>query len=58
MDAWIENRDNEYKPESMKRLMIDNPGSLHRSVMTQCAMHGTKTADEVRELLIQKYGNQ
>lgn len=40
----------------MKRLTIDVPESLHRSIKTQCAMRGTKIADEVRELLLQKYG--
>ena len=40
----------------MKRLTIDVPASLHRAIKTQCAVRGTKIADEVRELLIQKYG--
>ena len=44
-------------PESMKRLTIDVPDSLHRAIKAQCAMRGTKIADEVRELLLQKYGN-
>ncbi|MDA8375634.1 MAG: plasmid partition protein ParG [Planctomycetia bacterium] len=56
-DTWVENRivDDERK---MKRLTIDIPESLHRRIKTQCATRGTKIADEVRELLIQKYGNQ
>ena len=41
----------------MKRLTIDIPETLHRKIKAQCAMRGTKIADEVRELLIQKYGN-
>ena len=44
------------EPEPMKRLTIDVPESLHRSIKAQCAMRGTKIADEVRELLLQKYG--
>ena len=40
----------------MKRLTIDVPESLHRSIKAQCAMRGTKIADEVRELLLKKYG--
>jgi len=42
--------------DAMKRLTIDVPESLHRSIKAQCAMRGTKIADEVRELLLQKYG--
>lgn len=48
----------------MKRLTIDIPESLHRTIKSQCAMRyaicdmrGTKIADEVRELLLKKYGN-
>ncbi len=55
-DAWVENRSNGNEPEPMKRLTIDVPESLHRSIKAQCAMRGTKIADEVRELLLQKYG--
>lgn len=44
------------EPEPMKRLTIDVPENLHRSIKAQCAMRGTKIADEVRELLLQKYG--
>jgi len=55
-DAWVESRSNGDEPEPMKRLTIDVPASLHRSIKTQCAMRGTKIADEVREMLLQKYG--
>ena len=55
-DAWVESRIPADGPEPMKRLTIDVPASLHRSIKAQCAMRGTKIADEVRELLIQKYG--
>lgn len=41
-----------------KRLTIDIPESLHRTIKSQCAGRGTKMADEIRELLLQKYGNQ
>ena len=58
VDAWVVNRDTGCEPGTMKRLTIDIPGSLHRAIKAQCAMRGTKMADEVRELLIQKYGNQ
>ena len=53
-DSWVENRAEE---EPMKRLTIDIPASLHRAIKMQCASRGAKIADEVRELLLQKYGN-
>lgn len=54
-DAWVENRD---IPEAIKRLTIDIPESLHRAIKSQCAMRGTKIVEEVRELLLQKYGQK
>lgn len=58
-DAWVETRKAPDVPkEEMKRLTIDVPDSLHRAIKTQCAMRGTKIADEVRELLMQKYNIQ
>lgn len=56
-DAWVESRVPAEGPEPMKRLTIDVPASLHRAIKTQCAARGTKIADEVRELLIKKYGD-
>jgi hypothetical protein len=56
-DKWVENRTASDEIEPMKRLTIDVPESLHRTIKTKCAMRGTKIADEVRELLLQKYGN-
>ena len=41
--------------ECMKRLTIDIPESLHRQIKSSCALRGTKIADEVRDLLFQKY---
>jgi hypothetical protein len=55
-DAWVENRAD--ATEATKRLTIDIPDSLHRTIKAQCAMRGSKIADEVRELLLQKYGKQ
>lgn len=56
-DVWVESRSNGTEPEPMKRLTIDITEGLHRVIKAQCAMRGTKIADEVRELLVQKYGN-
>ncbi|MGL4716592.1 MAG: hypothetical protein ACRCWL_11930 [Aeromonas sp.] len=57
-DEWVENRNTGNAPEPIKRLTIDIPESLHRAIKMQCASRGAKIADEVRELLIQKYGKQ
>ena len=57
-DAWVDSRAAADAPEAMKRLTIDVPASLHRTIKAQCAMRGAKIADEVRELLLQKYGNK
>lgn len=54
-DDWVETREAPEK-EKMKRLTIDVPESLHRAIKAECAMRGTKIADEVRELLTQKFG--
>ena len=54
-NAWVKRRP--AANVKMKRLTIDIPETLHRKIKAQCAMRGTKIADEVRELLIQKYGN-
>lgn len=57
-DTWVDSRAsaslNEGQ-EKMKRLTIDIPDGLHRQIKADCAMRGTKIADEVRELLTQKY---
>ena len=63
VDTWVESRASDGGgggggSEAMKRLTIDIPESLHRAIKSQCAMRGTKIADEVRELLLNKYGNQ
>ena len=59
VDLWVDNRtEDQAVPEPMKRLTIDIPESLHRSIKAQCAMRGRKIVDEVRELLLQKYGTQ
>lgn len=57
-DAWVENRQSpaeEPAQEKMKRLTIDVTESLHRAIKSACANRGTKIADEVRELLTEKY---
>lgn len=58
-DDWVQSRDViAGEKEVNKRLTIDVPESLHRSIKIQCAERGNKIADEVRELLLQKYGKQ
>lgn len=61
-DQWVESRTPvapEPEPNApSKRLTIDIPADLHRRIKSQCALRGTKIADEVRELLLQKYGKE
>lgn len=52
VDAWVGSRQKEPK----KRLTIDIPASLHAKLKSDCAMRGRKMADEVRDLLVEKYG--
>ncbi|WP_375623858.1 MULTISPECIES: plasmid partition protein ParG [unclassified Bartonella] len=54
-DAWVGSSKGSMSG-GMKRLTIDIPESLHRLIKVSCASRGTKIADEVRELLSQKYG--
>ncbi|WP_375672032.1 MULTISPECIES: plasmid partition protein ParG [unclassified Bartonella] len=54
-DAWVGSHKGSISG-GMKRLTIDIPESLHRLIKVSCASRGTKIADEVRELLSQKYG--
>ena len=56
-DSWVESRSVTVPAEEMKRLTIDIPASLHRAIKSQTGARGTKIADEVRELLLKKYGN-
>jgi len=68
-DAWVESygatpktepepiAEKKENSEEMKRLTIDIPASLHRAIKSQTGARGAKIADEVRELLMQKYGN-
>ncbi|TDX22956.1 plasmid segregation centromere-binding protein ParG [Modicisalibacter xianhensis] len=52
-DAWVSTRSEE---EPMKRLTIDIPARLHAQLKADCAMRGRKMADEIRDLLADKYG--
>lgn len=56
-DAWVQDRGGPNATEPLKRLTIDIPESLHRAIKAKCAMRGAKIADEVRELLLQKYSD-
>ena len=44
--------------EPMKRLTLDIPESLHRTIKVSCAGRGTKMAEEIRALLEAHYANQ
>lgn len=54
-DQWVKDRAAQDK-EPTKRLTIDIPESLHRAIKTQCAAEGVKIADEVRALLVKRFG--
>lgn len=56
-NEWVAKRAGGGEAEQMKRLTIDIPESLHRAIKAQCAARGSKIVDELRELLLQKYGN-
>ncbi len=62
-DEWVQHRDApsfeipKAKKEAIKRLTIDIPESLHRKIKGECGSRGISIADEVRQLLLQKYGN-
>lgn len=53
-DQWVKDRATQEK-EPTKRLTIDIPESLHRTIKSQCASEGVKIADEVRKLLINRF---
>lgn len=55
-DAWIGSRTQDAPKEPMKRLTIDIPAELHAQLKADCAMRGRKMADEIRDLLMEKYG--
>jgi len=52
-DDWVHDR--ERPAESVKRLTIDIPESLHRRVKTACAMENLVMADVVRDMLERRF---
>ena len=48
-DVFVET--GEKPSEPMQRVSVDVPVSLHRRIKSQCALRGTKMADEIRVLL-------
>lgn len=54
-DDWVSSQDDKSDRGRMKRLTIDIPEGLHRSIKVGCASRGTNMADEIREVLLQKY---
>lgn len=45
----------DHKSEAIKRLTIDIPASLHSRIKSQCALQGSKMADEIRILLEDRF---
>ena len=66
IDDWVGNRDAASTavlppPDpkiKMKRLTIDVPISLHRKIKSTCAMNNLHMADEIRDLLEERFGGQ
>jgi ParG len=54
-DQWVEKRTQDGTRERLKRLTIDIPASLHSRIKAQCAVRGTKMADEIRSLLEKEF---
>ena len=55
-DQWVENRPPDTgTTEPTKRLTIDVPLNLHVRIKAQCAVRGTKMADEIRALLEERF---
>lgn len=51
-DDWVQSRQTEESNgETMKRLTVDVPISLHTRIKSQCALRGVKMTDEIRDLL-------
>lgn len=65
VDAWVDSRGEQSKEEEesanqaekMKRLTIDIPQSLHRSIKSYAVEQGTTMADLLRDFLEREYGN-
>lgn len=56
-DDWVSSR--QIPPAesvSTKRLTIDVPTDLHSQIKVQCAKEGVKMADEIREMLRNRFG--
>ncbi len=56
-DAWVEDRAKVGSEEKTKRLTLDIPESMHRRIKAKCALNGNTIVEEIREMLLQKYGN-
>jgi hypothetical protein len=65
IQKWVENRDTALTPAAgpepkikMKRFTIDVPISLHRKIKSSCALRNVHMADEIRDLLEERFGGQ
>ena len=56
LENEAEHEEAQPKKEKMKRLTFDVSESLHKLIKVACAERGTKIADELREILMEKYG--
>lgn len=63
VESWVSDRNEPAKEAEqvkvkLKRLTIDIAPELHLAIKSQCVARGTNMAEEIRELLEQRYGNQ
>jgi hypothetical protein len=57
-DAWVASRGEKPTPPPMKRLTLDLPEQLHQALKLDCARKGVTMVDALREILLEKYGNE
>mgnify|MGYP000852486604 CR=1 FL=1 len=50
-DTWVDH----HRVEGTKRLTLDISASLHTRMKISCATSGTKMAEEIREILEERY---
>lgn len=60
-DEWVgaesETKEKEKPKEPIKRLTVDVPESLHRTVKMECVAQGVSVSDKLREIIISHFKN-
>jgi len=58
VDEWVASRAAEPPPVKMKRLTLDIPEPLHRSIKKKAADRGVTMAELLRQLFEEHYGSE